>query len=51
MAAAATGVDMVSGAPTTPEPVDLTRPFLLLVTDVETRSPLFLGVVQDPTAD
>ena len=49
-AAAATAVGGEAGAAPPSDVVVLDRPFLLLLTDVETRSPLFLGVVQDPTA-
>ncbi len=50
-AAAATGIAVEAGAaPGEPERVELDRPFLLVLTDTATRSPLFFAVVQDPTA-
>ena len=49
-AAAATGVVMEAASAPASDVVALTRPFLLLITDAATRSALFLGVVQDPTA-
>jgi serpin B len=51
-AAAATGVSVgvSAGAPATPEVVIFDRPFLFLLTDTETRSPLFVTVVNDPSA-
>jgi serpin B len=51
-AAAATGVSVgvSAGAPVTPEVVIFDRPFLFLLTDTETRSPLFVTVVGDPSA-
>jgi serpin B len=51
-AAAATGVavGVSAGAPVTPDVVIFDRPFLFLLTDTETRSPLFLTVVNDPSA-
>lgn len=47
-AAAATGVVMAESAASMPLVLD--RPFLLLLTDTETRSPLFMAVIQNPTA-
>jgi serpin B len=48
-AAAATGVVVeVTGA--VDNPVVFDRPFLLLLTDTETRSPLFVAAVHDPSA-
>jgi serpin B len=51
-AAAATGVAVgVSAGPPEPrEVVTFDRPFLFLLTDTETRSPLFVTVVNDPSA-
>lgn len=49
-AAAATGVAMVASAPPPRERVTFDRPFLFVLTDTATRSPLFLTVVQDPSA-
>ncbi|HEX2075188.1 MAG TPA: serpin family protein [Geodermatophilus sp.] len=49
-AAAATGVAMAVSAPAPRELVTFDRPFLLLLTDTATRSPLFVAVVHDPTA-
>lgn len=46
-AAAATGVVVVLSAG--PPPVVLDRPFVLLIRDTETGSPLFRGVINDPT--
>ncbi len=48
-AAAATGVGTAGSAPPA-EPVTFDRPFLFLLTDTETRSPLFVTVVNDPSA-
>lgn len=50
-AAAATGVLLgESAARVADERVVLDRPFLLLLTDTATRSPLFVAAIQDPTA-
>ncbi|WP_199424765.1 serpin family protein [Actinotalea solisilvae] len=49
-AAAATAVGVVAVSAEVVEPVTVDRPFLLVLTDTATRSPLFVGVVQDPTA-
>jgi serpin B len=50
-AAAATGVAMeTSGGAPQPEVVTFDRPFLFLLTDTQTRSPLFMTVVHDPSA-
>ena len=50
-AAAATGVVVEeSAAPAPRQVVTFDRPFLLLLTDTETRSPLFLAAVQDPSS-
>lgn len=48
-AAAATGVVMEESGPPEAQVV-LDRPYLLVLTDTETRSPLFMTVVHDPTA-
>ncbi|MGY1855866.1 serpin family protein [Modestobacter sp. SYSU DS0290] len=50
VAAAATGVTVVATSFRTPLPeVVFDRPFLLLLTDTATRSPLFLALVRDPS--
>ena len=50
-AAAATGVSVAVSMEVTPDdPVTFDRPFLFLLTDTETRSPLFVTVVSDPSA-
>jgi serpin B len=50
-AAAATGVAVEAvSAPATEQSVAFDRPFLLLLTDTKTRSPLFVTVVTDPSA-
>jgi serpin B len=50
-AAAATGVAMaVSAVVEPPRVVTFDRPFLFLLVDTETRSPLFVTVVTDPSA-
>lgn len=51
-AAAATGVavEAVAGVVETVQVVSFDRPFLFLLTDTETRSPLFVTVVADPSA-
>jgi serpin B len=51
-AAAATGVavEAVAGVVETLQVVSFDRPFLFLLTDTATRSPLFLTVVDDPSA-
>jgi serpin B len=50
-AAAASGVAVgVSGQVAPTEPVTFDRPFLLVLTDTATRSPLFVTVVNDPTS-
>ena len=50
-AAAATGlaVEATSAGPEAVEVVAFDRPFLFLLTDTETRSPLFVTVVHDPS--
>jgi serpin B len=48
-AAAATGIAMEVSAPVTTGSVVFDRPFLLLLTDTATQSPLFVTVVQDPS--
>ncbi|TFV89871.1 serpin family protein [Blastococcus sp. CT_GayMR16] len=50
-AAAATGVamDVSAAAPGQSETVTFDRPFLVLLTDTATRSPLFVAVVDDPS--
>jgi serpin B len=48
-AAAATGLAMTTSAPAPKPVVAFDRPFLFLLTDTETRSPLFVTVVNDPT--
>ncbi len=50
VAAAATGVGLAGAAPVERELVLFDRPFLLLLTDTATRSPLFVAVVADPSA-
>lgn len=47
-AAAATGVGMAASARAPRATVTFDRPFLLLLTDTKTRSPLFAAVVHDP---
>ena len=51
-AAAATAVQMVAVSLALPPPVQLVvdRPFLFVIHDVETSTPLFVGRVADPTA-
>jgi serpin B len=50
-AAAATGVAVEEVSAAAPEQsVVFDRPFLFLLTDTETRSPLFVTVVTDPSA-
>jgi serpin B len=49
-AAAATGIAMETSAPVITGSVVFDRPFLLLLTDTATQSPLFVTVVQDPSA-
>jgi len=50
-AAAATGVVVEESAAATPERVvSFNRPFLFVVTDTETGSPLFVAAVQDPAS-
>jgi serpin B len=49
-AAAATGGALAGSAAPVPEIVTFDRPFLFLLTDTETRSPLFVTVVNDPSA-
>lgn len=49
-AAAATGVVMATGARFSPKQLVLDRPYLLLLQDVQTGTPLFLAHVVDPTA-
>lgn len=46
-AAAATGEAMAGSAPGVPEVVVVDRPFLFLVTDTATSSPLFVTVIRD----
>ena len=48
-AAAATGVAMTASATVPRETVTFDRPFLFLLTDTATRSPLFATVVTDPS--
>ena len=48
-AAAATAVMMSSSAPT-PVRIIVDRPFLFVIHDVETATPLFIGRVDDPTS-
>uniref|UniRef100_UPI00356487AC serpin family protein n=1 Tax=Actinotalea sp. TaxID=1872145 RepID=UPI00356487AC len=50
VAAAATGVGVAGSAPVERELVVLDRPYLLLLTDTATGSPLFTAVVTDPSA-
>jgi len=47
-AAAATGVAMATAAVGSWTHVDLDRPFLFLVTDTATHTPLFLTRIADP---
>lgn len=49
-AAAATGIGLAGSAPGEREHVMVDRPYLLLLSDTETGSPLFTAVVQDPTS-
>jgi serpin B len=49
-AAAATGVATVTSARMPQRIVSFDRPFLLILTDTQTRSPLFLAVVHDPSS-
>lgn len=49
-AAAATGVALAGSAPAAREHVVVDRPYLLLLSDTATGSPLFTAVVQDPSA-
>jgi serpin B len=50
-AAAATGVAVAASAMVEPlRVVTFDRPFLFLLVDTETRSPLFVTVVDDPSA-
>ena len=50
-AAAATGVVVAESAAVVPEQVvSFDRPFLFVVTDTETRSPLFIAAVHDPAS-
>ena len=39
-----------AGAPSRMVDLEIDRPFLFVIHDVETRLPLFLGRVADPTA-
>lgn len=48
-AAAATAIAVAMSLPAPEAPFRLDRPFLYLVHDVQTRTPLFLGRVTDPT--
>lgn len=48
-AAAATGVEGVAVSGTSEAQITLDRPFLLVLTDTATRSPLFVAAIQDPT--
>ncbi|MCU1676282.1 MAG: hypothetical protein JWM93_1040 [Frankiales bacterium] len=49
-AAAATGIVTAVSAPVRAEPpIIFDRPFLLVLTDTATHSPLFTAVVGDPT--
>ncbi|MCL3862979.1 serpin family protein [Actinotalea sp. K2] len=50
VAAAATGISMETSSRLPLEVVTLDRPFLLLLTDTATTSPLFVAVVHDPSA-
>jgi serpin B len=50
-AAAATGVGLAGSAPIEREHVVVDRPYLLLLSDTATGSPLFTAVVQDPSAE
>ncbi|MBC7289818.1 MAG: hypothetical protein H5T83_00605 [Actinotalea sp.] len=49
VAAAATGVGLAGGAPEERQHVLVDRPYLLLLSDTATGSPLFTAVVQDPS--
>jgi serpin B len=49
-AAAATGVAIAVSGRVPRRVVSFDRPFLFLLTDTQTRSPLFAAVVHDPTA-
>jgi serpin B len=50
-AAAATGVAVAeSAAPDLRRVVSFDRPFLLVLTDTQTRSPLFVAAVRDPSS-
>lgn len=49
-AAAATGVAVAASARVAQRVVSFDRPFLFLLTDTATRSPLFAAVVHDPSA-
>ncbi|HSN43116.1 MAG TPA: serpin family protein [Propionibacteriaceae bacterium] len=50
-AAAATGIGVVGGsAPQEPRTLTLDRPFCWVIHDRDTRTPLFVGSVADPTA-
>nr|WP_297429842.1 serpin family protein [uncultured Actinotalea sp.] len=49
-AAAATGIGLAGSAPGEREHVVVDRPYLLLLSDTATGSPLFTAVVQDPTS-
>ena len=50
-AAAATGVGVVGGsAPLEPRTLTLDRPFCWVIHDRDTRTPMFIGSVSDPTA-
>jgi serpin B len=49
-AAAATGVIVVTASFTLRETVTFDRPFLFVLTDTGTRSPLFVAVVSDPSS-
>jgi len=50
VAAAATGVGLAGAAPAERELVRFDRPYLLLLTDIATGSPLFVAVVADPSS-
>lgn len=50
VAAAATGIGLAGAAPVERELVTFDRPYLLLLTDTATASPLFVAVVADPSA-
>jgi serpin B len=49
-AAAATGAGVAGSMPPPGEPVVFDRPFLFVLTDTQTRSPLFVAAVHDPSS-